>query len=209
MNNDLIPELASKGYWPAVAAEYFNDKKYSRAVELCTSRLKEFPGVISGRIVLARALYHSGQYEAAEDQFYTILNYDPDHAMALKYLGDIKFMMGDESIAFNFYARVMVLEPWPGVLSYPVKRESGEATRILILKKKEEKITERGTHLRELPFRTETLADLLISQGHQRLAAQVLRELVEATGDVRLKEKLAKTEEALKDKEKKDVFQEN
>jgi len=202
MNDSILTELASKGYWPAAAAEYFNAKKYSKAVELCTTRLKEFPGVLSGRTVLARSLFYSGQYEAAEEQFHKILGLDPYNVVALKYLGDLKFIAGDEPTAFSYYDRVMEIEPCEGVLVWSLEKRTEEKTKVLTLKKKEEKIDTAGGYLKELPFKTETVADLLYSQGHPRLAVQVLRELYAETGDDRLREKLEKTEESIKGKER-------
>ncbi|PKK84653.1 MAG: hypothetical protein CVT49_02195 [candidate division Zixibacteria bacterium HGW-Zixibacteria-1] len=204
MTVNLLSDLASKGYWPALAMEYFLEKKYARAIELCMIRLKEYPEILSGRIVYARSLYHTGQYEAAEEQFYKILQYDPDNLVALKYLGDLKFKAGEETTAFAYYSKIIEIEPNTNALSSPVnfdKSKAVELTRVLVLKKKTEEtdITDiKELPLRELPFKTETLGDLLLKQGHPRLALQIFQELAEKNGNPQLLEKIEKTQQSIK-----------
>lgn len=209
MVENLLSELSAKGYWPAVAMDYFNEKKYSMAVELCMMRLKDYPDVLSGRVVLACALYHSGQYESAGEQFYEILRQDPNNLVALKYLGDLKFRIGDEATAFSYYSRVLEIEPLTGGLSSPIEKESSEETKILTLKKGAEKEELGFIRLRSLPLKTETVGDLLLAQKHPRLAMQVFREVFDRTGEPRLKEKLEKTQKLLRNRETKDVSETN
>ncbi len=199
----MISELSAKGYWPAVAMEYFTDGKYSRVVELCMMRLRQYPDVLSGRIILARALYHSGQADMAEDEFYKVLNRDPQNMIALKYLGDIKYQVGDVPNAISYYEKVQKIDPCCRGLYCPVEQKKSEVTKILTLKKTtgEHKIERKS--LRELPFETETLADLLLSQGHSRLAFEVYQKLVDKNRTPGLLEKLEKTEIKIKNGEKK------
>jgi tetratricopeptide (TPR) repeat protein len=205
MSNSLVLELASKGYWPAVAREYLEQKKYSRAVELCQLRLKENPDLLSGRIILARAFYHSGQYDQAEEQFYRILQVDPSNLVALKYLGDLKFRAADEATAFSYYERIWEIDPLTNGLCSFIEDGRVETTRLLVLKKEPEKSETIREHLRQIPFITETLGDLLLAQGHPRLAIEVFRDLTNRTEDPRLKEKLNKSQELLKHKDKQDA----
>ncbi len=205
MSNTLVLELASKGYWPAVAREYLEQRKYSRAVELCQLRLKENTNLLSGRIVLARAFYHSGQYEQAEEQFHRILQVDPCNLVALKYLGDLKFRTADEATAFSYYEKVWNIDPHTQGLRSSIEDGRVEATRVLVLKREPEKSETIREHLRQIPFITETLGDLLLAQGHPRLAIEVFRDLNMKTESPRLREKLDKSQELLKHKEKQDV----
>jgi tetratricopeptide (TPR) repeat protein len=201
MSVELTAELASKGYWPAVAMEYLNDEKYSKAVELCRLRLKEYPEILSGRVILARALYHSGQYEAAEEEFYKILGKDPNNSAALKYLGDLKFRAGDEITALSYYEKVLEIDPYSKALKSPIKKSVTEETKVLTLKRGSEDVEVDDSDLREIPFKTETVADLLSSQGHFRLALKVFQHLAGQSPNPRIMEKLEKTKNALKDKE--------
>jgi tetratricopeptide (TPR) repeat protein len=201
MGIELTAELASKGYWPAVAMEYLHDEKYSKAVELCRMRLKEYPEILSGHIILARALYYSGQYDASEEEFYKILGKDPNNSAALKYLGDLKFRAGEEITAFSYYGKVLDIDPYSKALKSPIKNSIVEETKILTLKRSKEDIEIDDTELREIPFKTETVGDLLSSQGHFRLALKVFQHLAGESPNPRILEKLEKTKTALKDKE--------
>jgi tetratricopeptide (TPR) repeat protein len=203
MSENLTSELSSKGYWPAVAMEYLNEKKYSKAVELCMLRLKEYPEILSGYVILARALFHSGQYETAEEEFYNILRKDPNNAAALKYLGDLKFRSGDEVTAFSYYDKVLEFDPYSGALVSPIKKEKTEETKVLTIKKGRENVNVDDIDLREIPFKTETVGDLLSRQGHFRLALKVFQHLAGESQDPRVLEKLEKTKTALKDRERK------
>lgn len=185
--------------------EYFNEKKFSRAIELCNLRLIEHPDILSGRIILARALFHSGQFESAEEQFYKILQLDPDNLLALKYLGDLKFRTGDEIIAFSYYARIQQIAPFTrGISSFIIDKPVGE-TRVLTLSRKRDEFKSSNDELRQIPFKTETLGDLLLAQGHPRLAAEIFMELAEDASNNRIKEKLNGTIELIKNRGKKHV----
>ena len=199
--NNITSELSSKGYWPAVAREFLDDKKYARVVELCAARLKDQPQLISGRLIYAEALYLSGQNQAAEEQFYKVLQADPDNLRALKYLGDIKFESGHLATAMSYYERIQQLEPGTSGLCCSIEDSKKEITKIMVLKKGEEKSSAAGQKLRELPFKTETIGELLLSQGHPRLALAVFQELADKTQNPRLKTRAEEIEDALKTKE--------
>jgi len=203
MDNELTSELSSKGYWPAVAYEYFRQEKYDRALELCRRRLSENPGLLSGRVILARALYESGDTASAEDEFYGILKSDPENLVALKYLADIKFKNGDEATALSLYERIQKIDPHsPGLWCSLRKESGGRVTRSVTLKRGAEETSGKNGQTRDLPFRTETMGDLLLSQGHTRLALQVYEELAESEINDRLAEKMERARSQLNKKEK-------
>ena len=205
MGSSLILELSSKGYWPAVAMEYLYEKKYSRAIELCQNRLKDEPDITSGRLILARALFHSGQFETAEEQFQSIVQSDAFNIIALHYLGDIKFRRGDEATAFTFYARIQQITSDAAALSSALDPKPSEETKILTLKHAPEKGATESAELRQIPFKTETMGDLLLAQGHTRLALEIFEELSNISRNPRLTAKLDKTKELFKNREKKNV----
>ncbi len=198
----MSQELSSKGFWPALAMEYLLERRFSRAIELCQPRLKESPDVISGRIILARALLHSGQYEAAQEQFYKVLQIDPENLVALKHLGDLKFRTGDEILAFSLYSRIQQIAPFTRGIESLISDQPVDETKILTLYRKGEQPESSKEELRRIPFKTETLGDLLLAQGHPRLAIEVFRELEEKTQNPRIKEKLDRSVELLKSREK-------
>lgn len=187
------------GYWPAAAYKHFLDGHYAQAVHLCQIHQENSPETLSGKIILARALYHSGQYEMAEQHFYEILRRDPENLAALKYLGDIKFRTGDEITAMSFYNRVLEIDPMTAALAARLQLSPEPETKIIVLKKSEENIDSPSgeiPNLKEIPFKTETIGDLLMAQGHHRLAMEVFKELARA-GNPRLADKLNRVKEIL------------
>jgi len=199
--NSVASELSAKGYWPAVAKEFLDEGKYARVVELCAARLKDQPKSLSGRLAYAEALYLSGQNQSAEEHFYKVLQNDPDNLRALKYLGDIKFESGHRVTALSYYERTLQLEPDTSGLCCSIEKMKKEKTKVMVLKRGEEVSPAAGQKLRELPFKTETIGELLLSQGHPRLALSIFRELADKTQNPRLKTRANEIEEALKTKE--------
>lgn len=204
MNSNLISELSARGYWPALAWEYFQEKKFSRAIELCRLRLAQYPEMISGRTIMARALFHTGQLELSQQEFYRVLEKDPDNLVALKYLGDIKFNSGDSASAFSYYERFLQAAPDFSALASATADRPVTATKIIMLRKGEDKRVTAEEKLRDVPFRTETLGNLLMAQGYYRLALKVFNELAEAGGNPRISEKIQIIEASLS-KDKKNV----
>jgi len=192
MNINLTSELSQQGYWPARAKEFLENKQYSKAVKLCTENLKNEPDILSGRIVLAMALYHSDQIEEAEEQFYRILQSDPDNIAALKYLGDLKFKAGDEHTAFSYYNRVLRLDKLSTGLQCSLNGFSTNETKVLTLRRESEKSEKNPERLRKLPFQTETAGDLLLLQGHTRMAREIYQDLLKVNKSPKLIEKLEK-----------------
>jgi tetratricopeptide (TPR) repeat protein len=193
--------LVSVGYWPARAAAYLVEGRYSRAVELCRENLTDDSTVVSGRLIYARALYCAGQLESAADQFFQVLALDPDNVAALKGLGDIRFAEGDVVTAFAHYERVLEIDPDNRGLCSPLRSKRPETTRTITIARGEETSSEKTVPLlREIYFYTETLGDLYLAQGHPRLAQEVFRTLNERQHAPRLVEKLTQAEKMIKEK---------
>lgn len=195
-------QLGRQGYWPARAAKYLAAGKYSRAVEICREYLGEAPHLLSGRSVYAEALYHAGQVERAGEEFYRVISQDPDHQVALKYLGDIKFAEGDELAAMAYYGRILELDPHCSGLRSELQTRKPETMRTVTLRRQPEPVIQKPRELlREIPFYTETVGDLYLSQGHPRLAASVFRNLMGESDNPRLREKLTEAEQQIATKE--------
>jgi tetratricopeptide (TPR) repeat protein len=192
--------LAAQGYWPAQAAQFLIEGRFSRAVELCKEHLYQQPSLISGRLVYAQALYLAGQLQSAAEEFYQVLALDTDNVVALKGLGDIRFDEGDEITAFAHYQRVIEIDPLCCGLRSSVRSHRKETTRTITIARPGESLTQRKTALRDIYFYTETVGDLYLAQGHHRLAAEVFRTLAERSQNPRLREKLSKAEQTVKEK---------
>ena len=197
MNNDTA-SLAKNGYWPAVAQQYFDEGKYARAVELCLRMLDEEPQVLSGRTILARALYHTGQIVQAREQFLKILKADADHLVALKYMGDILFRDREEAAAIAYYRRVFELDPACEGLSCSLSQRDVVQTTHLTIKRAAETSARRDkSPLREPAFVTETVGDIYRDQGYLQLAGEVYRRLLTVRVNDRVASKLKDVEEKL------------
>jgi len=201
-DESLVDELASRGYWPARAAKYLAEGKYSRAVEVCRENLPQAPKLLSGRLVYARALFLAGQKEAAAEQFYRVLAVDPDNMVALKFLGDVRCAAGDEVGAMANYQRVQELDPEGHGLSCALAKPQPETTRTISLTRREEAPPSVREQLRRIYFYTETMGDLYLAQGHPRLAAEVFSRLSEQGSNPRLAAKLEMVKEKIRDREK-------
>lgn len=200
--SDVAHRLSEQGYWPARAAEYLAEKKYADTVRLCKSRLEQEPELISGRLLYARALYHSGQFEAADEQFHAVLARDPNNIVAIKYLGDIRFKDGEHLAAESYYRRVLEIDPHCGGLVCKVDLQPKETTRTVMLKRTPELTRDSNKgNLRQIPFVTETIGDLYLAQGHTRLAAEVFEQLMAVRPNPRLSEKLDRAKQRVRDKE--------
>lgn len=197
----VTDRLASLGYWPARARKLLSQKKYALAAELCREHLDSEPEIVSGRVIYGVALYHAGQTEPAAEQFFSVLSRDPDNLVALKYLGDIKFGSGDEIAAMTYYQRVQAIDPNGRGLQCIIRSKPVEQTRTVTLKRPAE-LPKPSAPLRNIPFYTETLADLYMAQGYPRLAAEVYRVLHEKNQTPRLAEKLAQAEQSIRQKER-------
>ena len=160
--------------------------------------------MVSGRLILARALYLAGQVESAGRQFLQVLARDPDNLVALKYLGDIAYDDGDEAGAMALYGRILEVDPHCRGLCSPLTKARKETTRTITFKAKTDraKPEKQSSKLRQIPFFTETIGDLYMAQGYPRLAAEVFRTLSERNQNPRLAEKLTKAEQSITDKDK-------
>jgi tetratricopeptide (TPR) repeat protein len=205
-DSTLTDELHRRDYWPAVAAKHLAEGQYSEAVQVCRSRLADEPDVLSGRVIYARALFHTGQIETAAEQFHQVLAADPENIAALKYLGDIEFAQGDELAALSYYDQVLQIDPQTDTLRLDLKLPQPESTRKLTLKHPSETTEASPYSLRpDVYFYTETVGDLYFAQGHMSRAVEVYRHLCQHSGHPRLIRKLSQAERRIRDKERKHV----
>jgi tetratricopeptide (TPR) repeat protein len=198
-----IRALAAQGYWPAMAATYFDEEKYAKVVDLCLRMLEKEPQVISGRVILARALYHAGQHRQAREQFVEVLKLDPANIIALKYLGDLLYREGEKAAAMAYYRRVFEIDPQCGGVACSLDREDAIETTQLTIKRSGEKVESKPKRqLREPVFITETVGDIYREQGYLQLAREVYRRLLVDRRDTRIADKLRETEDKLSKKGK-------
>ncbi len=206
-NTDTTAQLAKIGYWPATASVYLADKKYSKAVALCNENLHGNSSPLSARFIYAKALYHAGQFQSAEQQLNQILSIDSDYIAALKYLADIKFQKDDQFGAVAMYEQILSLDSNCSMLYSSIgKKKAQTKTTTITLKRHKEIVKEPSKKdLRKVLFYSETIGDLYLKQGFPRLAAEVFAHLHEKNKNPRFAEKLSLARENIKEKEQHNV----
>lgn len=204
-DQDTTTSLAAGGYLPAIAAQQLAEGKYSQVVELCKEHLDSYRHLLSINLIYGKALFHAAQFESAEEQFYSVLSRDPDNIVALKYLGDIRFLRGDEMAAMANYRRVLEIDPGcRGLKSNIQGAREQESTHTIKLVRRERgsAISQKEkSGLDQIKFYTETMGDLYLNQGHSRLASEVFERLLKFNDNPRISEKLAAAQQKIKEKE--------
>lgn len=158
--------------------------------------------IVSGRAILARSYYHAGQYRQAREQFLSVLKYDSNHQVALKYMGDILFQDGEEAAAVAYYRRIFEIDRYCAGLYCSIEKGESVETRQLTLRRSAETAPpKKVAPLKEPAFITETVGDLYREQGYFRLAREVYSRLLVKREDRRIAEKLRETEDKLRKKE--------
>lgn len=204
--------LYAAGYWPATVMQLVADEKFAAAVQICREHLRDADLPLSGLAAYGQALYHAGQFEPAAEQFRAILARDPNYLVALKYLGDIAYEMGDEWTALANYGRILEIDPLSDGLYCPIpKHKHRETTRTISLLRHAEETSVPESRTSRMAGReparkpavlvSETIGDLYLSQGHPRQAAEVFQKLFDLQPTPQLADKLARATDKLSEKE--------
>ncbi|MEP6835892.1 MAG: tetratricopeptide repeat protein [Gemmatimonas sp.] len=116
-NADRIEELRNKyeenprRYFAPLANEYRKAGDLAQAISICREHLPKQPGHMSGYIVFGQTLFEANNLEEARSVFEQALTLDPENLIALKHLGDIARMNGENGVARRWYARVLDADP--------------------------------------------------------------------------------------------------
>ncbi|MEO7998240.1 MAG: tetratricopeptide repeat protein [Gemmatimonadaceae bacterium] len=116
-NADRIEELRSKyeenprRYFAPLANEYRKAGDLAQAIAICREHLPKQPGHMSGYIVYGQTLFEANNLEEARTVFEQALTLDPENLIALKHLGDIARMNGENGVARRWYSRVLDADP--------------------------------------------------------------------------------------------------
>lgn len=199
---------------PRQAGDCLTRGELARAIELATTASRTWPELVSARVILAKALFATGQFEAASDQAHEALVRDPQNLAALKILGDISATAGDDAAALSYYHRVLELDPHTGGLRSDLRGPlSGTRRKLVMARAAEEQgkqAADRAASVnRRIPFYTETLGDLYLAQGYPHLAADVYGRVGEMTGESRLREKLELALQRVQERERRSLHGDN
>lgn len=94
-------------FFAPLANEYRKGGFLDRALLLCQKHLGEQPENMNGLIVYGQTLFESGQHAEARVPFAAALELDPENLIALRHLGDIARLGGDNADARRWYERVL------------------------------------------------------------------------------------------------------
>ena len=116
-NSARIEELERKfnenprRYFAPLANEFRKAGNIQRAIAICREFVPQQSGHMSGHIVFGQALFEDGNYVEARAVFNTALDLDPENLLALRHLGDIARLTGDNASAISWYRRVLEVDP--------------------------------------------------------------------------------------------------
>ncbi len=186
---DISPFRSPEGreQFLSKAGSYLDDNRCREALSLAKERIDLLPGDADARMICGIALARMGRTGEALDVFEKIGEDILHWARVFEYLGDMTDEKGDIEQARNFYQTLMHLHPDP-VVSERLSR------KIEALGVDEEKPAD----LIAGDFKTMTMAELYIRQGHLDMAENVLRDLLRSAPDnVRVAKRLREVEELL------------
>ena len=94
-----------------LAEEYRRAGHYVDAVEVCRTGLERYPGYLSARVTLGRALIELGDLEAASRELEQVVGTAPDNLAAIRALADIHQRRRDLPGALDYFDKAHALTP--------------------------------------------------------------------------------------------------
>lgn len=190
---DIFPFRSPEGrdQFLSEAGSHLEENRCQEALSLARERIDLFPGDADARMICGITLARMGRTGEALEVFEKIAEDVLHWARVFEYLGDMTAEKGDIDRARNFYQTLMYLHPDPSVR----ERLSG---KIEALGGDEEGSEETPADQIAGDFKTMTMAELYIRQGHLDMAENVLKDLLHGSpDDVRAAKRLREVEELL------------
>jgi predicted Zn-dependent protease len=106
----LAREPTSQAY-AALADAYRRSGRAEESVALCRQGLERFPGYVTTRLVLAKALLEAGDVGAARTEIGAFLAGEPEHEPALRIAVECALRDGDPAEALGHVRRLAALDP--------------------------------------------------------------------------------------------------
>jgi tetratricopeptide (TPR) repeat protein len=88
------------------------EEKVEEATNICQQGVQDYPGYLSGYLVLGRCLLISGNLDGAREQFEKALALDKRCISALKSLGDILVSQNNDGLAAEKYDAILKIDPF-------------------------------------------------------------------------------------------------
>jgi predicted Zn-dependent protease len=106
----LAREPTSQAY-AALADVYRRAGRADESVALCRQGLERYPGYVTTRLVLAKALLEAGDVGAARTEIGAFLGGEPEHEPALRIAVECALRDGDPAGALDHVRRLSALDP--------------------------------------------------------------------------------------------------
>ena len=112
--NDLeriISKNPTSSLFARLADAYLQSGDVDRAIEVCEQGLRYRPSYVSGHVVLGKSRFSAREFVEARRAFNKVLHLDPQHAVAIWYLGRIDREMGWDDLALRNFQKAQDLDP--------------------------------------------------------------------------------------------------
>jgi len=173
---------------------FLNQGLFHEAIALSRKRLDLFPGDVDARMVYGLALAGMGKTRESLDVFEKIKKDVLSWVRVFEYLGDIFHRMGEIESARTCYRELIQLSPGASATERLQKKID---TLNGMAKGHVDKIVDDVSE----DFKTMTMANLYIRQGHLDMARKVLKEMMQSDpGNIRAGERLREVESLLEGK---------
>ncbi len=107
----IIAKNPTSSLFARLADAYLQSGDVDRAIEVCEQGLRYRPSYVSGHVVLGKSRFSARKFEEARRAFNKVLHLDPQHAVAIWYLGRIDREMGWDDLALRNFQKAQDLDP--------------------------------------------------------------------------------------------------
>ena len=107
----IISKNPTSSLFARLADAYLQSGDVDRAIEICEQGLRYRPSYVSGHVVLGKSRFSARKFEEARRAFNKVLHLDPQHAVAIWYLGRIDREMGWDDLALRNFQKAQDLDP--------------------------------------------------------------------------------------------------
>ncbi|MCX5833184.1 MAG: tetratricopeptide repeat protein [Deltaproteobacteria bacterium] len=174
------------------AEYYLNQGSYHLAIDLAQERLEMYPGDVEARVILGYAWFKLGELDRALNILRGLEEDFQRWSYVFRYMGDIYQKKGLLAEARKSYQLFRTLNPEES-LALELSEGVAPGRDAAALRRKEDGASPEETDISRVSpeFRTLTLADLCIEQGHFDQARNILEEILSKDpGNEKVRQKL-------------------
>jgi tetratricopeptide (TPR) repeat protein len=174
------------------AEYYLNQGSYHLAIDLAQERLEMYPGDVEARVILGYAWFKLGELDRALNILRGLEEDFQRWSYVFRYMGDIYQKKGLLAEARKAYQQFRTLNPEES-LALELSEGVASGRDTAAVRRKEDEASPEETDISRVSpeFRTLTLADLCIEQGHFDQARNILEEILSKDpGNEKVRQKL-------------------